>query len=185
MISRRRFLRLSGAGAACGSTTLLAACGNKGAAPVTTIRNQADVADAEILNGLLDIELRSIAAYRAGERMLTGVALRRVRLVLEHERRHAQALSRAIEHAGGAPAPAKPSYRFAHLTSQRAMLMFAVGLEDEQVAAYIDALPKLTSTELRGTIAAILTTEAEHISVLRETLGLVPAPGAFVTGGVS
>jgi len=52
----------------------------------------------------------------------------------------------------------------------------------EAIAAYLDALPKLSSPDLRATAAAIVTTEAEHVSVLLGALGRPPVPTAFVTG---
>ena len=63
------------------------------------------------------------------------------------------------------------------------MLRFAIELENTAIAAYIDALPKLSQGDLRATAAAIVTNEAEHIAVLLDALG--DEPGArtrFVTG---
>jgi hypothetical protein len=44
------------------------------------------------------------------------------------------------------------------------------------VAAYVDAIPRLTASKLRQTAAAINTDEAEHISVLLAALGEQPVP---------
>ena len=66
MVTRRRFLRVSGAGAITGSALLAGACGDdSGPAPRT--KDDADVADVEVLNGVLDLELKSIAARIGGE----------------------------------------------------------------------------------------------------------------------
>ena len=46
------------------------------------------------------------------------------------------------------------------------MLRFAVDLENTAVEAYLDAIPRLSSADLRQTAAAIVSNEAEHISVL-------------------
>lgn len=43
-------------------------------------------------------------------------------------------------------------------------------------------MPKLSDGRLRGTAAAILTNEAEHVSVLLGAMGRPPVPAAFVTG---
>jgi hypothetical protein len=61
-------------------------------------------------------------------------------------------------------------------------MRFAVDLENTVVAAYIDALPKLSKADLRSTAAAIVTCEAEHIAVLLGALGQPQAPAAFVVG---
>ena len=62
------------------------------------------------------------------------------------------------------------------------MLRFAVDLENTAIAAYIDALPKLSDGDLRATAASIITNEAEHLSLLLDALGRDPTPSAFVTG---
>lgn len=185
-LSRRRFLQTSGAGLAGGSAVVLSACSDKN--KKTGVDNGAaeqDQADVEILNGALDLELMAVAAYKAGAGLLKGDLLQVIKGFLEQEQEHADALASAIRDADGTPNRAKSSYDFPDLRSERDVLMFAVKLENTAVAAYIDALPKLTKGDLRGTTAAILTSEAEHIAVLRDALGLEPVPDAFVTGEVS
>ena len=55
-------------------------------------------------------------------------------------------------------------------------------IENRAIAAYLDALPKLSSPDLRATVASIVTTEAEHASVLLGALGRPQVPSAFVVG---
>jgi len=181
-LSRRRFLRTSGAGLVGGSAVVLAACGDDDKTGSGAGSDEQDKADVEILNGALDLELMSIAAYKEGAALLQGGVLQVAKGFLEQEQAHADALVSAIRDAGGTPNTAKKSYDFPRLRSQRDALKFAIELEETAVAAYIDALPKLTKGDLRGTAAAILTTEAEHIAVLRDTLGMAPVADAFVTG---
>jgi len=184
-LSRRRFFAGSGVSIAGGSAMFLAACGDDGADTgrvVPTTPKEAEAADVEILNGALDLELMAVAAYKAGAAKLRGDVLQIGKLFIEQEQEHADALTSAIKDAGGTPNRAKSSYDFPELRSQRDALRFAVEVENTAVAAYIDALPKLTKTDLRGTASAIVTNEAEHLSVLRGALGLAPAPQAFVTG---
>jgi rubrerythrin len=181
--SRRRFFASSGVSIAGGSAMFLAACSDDDGEPQgVRVRKDAEAADVEVLNGALDLELMAVAGYKTGAAKLRGEALQIGKLFIEQEQEHADALSSAIKDAGGTPNRAKSSYDFPELRSQRDALNFAVGLENTAVAAYIDALPKLTNTDLRGTASAILTTEAEHISVLLGALGRPPAPHAFVTG---
>ncbi len=182
--SRRRFLQRSGVivGAA-GGPLLLAACGDSTTTPnVVTGPDESDQADVEILNGALDLELQAVAAYKLGAGRLRGSALDIGKKFLEQEQEHADALAAAIEDAGGRPNRAKSSYDFPELRSQTDVLRFAVDLEHTAIAAYIDALPKLSQGELRATAAAIITNEAEHVAVLLDALGRNPLPAAFVTG---
>ena len=178
--SRRRFFASSGVSIAAGSAMFLVACSDDDAAP--TVSKEAEAADVEILNGVLDLELMTVAGYKTGAAQLRGEALRIGKLFVEQEQEHADELASTIKDAGGTPNRAKSSYDFPELRSQRDALRFAVELENTAVAAYIDALPKFTSTDLRGTASAILTTEAEHLSVLLGVLGRPAAARAFVTG---
>ena len=182
--SRRRFFASSGVSIAGGSAMFLAACSDDDGKPqvVQTVRKEAEAADVEILNGALDLELMAVAGYKTGAAKLRGEALQIGKLFVEQEQEHADALTSAIKDSGGTPNRAKSSYDFPELRSQRDALRFAVELENTAVAAYIDALPKLTNTDLRGKASAILTTEAEHLSVLLGALGRPPAAHAFVTG---
>lgn len=185
--SRRRFFRRSGViVGAGGSAAFLAACGGSTTTPgVVTGRDESDEADVEILNGALDLELLAVAAYKTGARRLRGSVLDIGQKFLEHEQEHADALSEAIKEAGGTPNRAKSSYDFPALRTQSDVLRFAVDLENTAIAAYIDALPKLTQGELRATAAGIITNEAEHLAVLLDALGRNPVPDAVVTGSTS
>jgi rubrerythrin len=183
--SRRRFFQRSGVivGAAGAPAMLLAACGDSDATPdIVTGPDESDQADVEILNGALDLELQAVAAYKIGAGRLRGSMLDFAKTLLEQEQEHADALAAAIEDAGGTPNRAKSSYDFPTLRDQTAVLRFAVTLENTAIAAYIDALPKLSQGELRATAAGIITNEAEHLAVLLDALGMNPAPSAFVTG---
>ncbi len=183
-VSRRRFFGTAGVGVVGGSAVFLAACGDEdkdsGASGGPDLGgNEADV---EILNSALDLELLAVAAYTAGAALLKGETLKVGKLFLEHEQEHAAGLASAIKDLGGRANKAKSAYDFPKLSSETDVLRFAVDLEQTAVAAYIDALPKLSSGELRGTAAAILTNEAEHVAVLLGALGEPQVPDAFVTG---
>jgi rubrerythrin len=181
-VSRRRFFRMSGVSLAGGSAVFLAACGDGAEPLVSTGPDESDQADVEILNGALDLELMAVAAYKAGAAQLKGALLQVGKLFLAQEQEHADGLAAAIKDAGGQPNRGKAAYDFPELRSQNDVLKFAVDLENTAIAAYIDALPKLTGGDLRSTAASIVTNEAEHVSVLLDALGRNPAPAAFVTG---
>jgi len=180
--SRRRFFRMSGVSVAGASAVFLAACSDDTKNPVKAGEDESDQADVEILNGALDLEHMAVAAYKAGAARLRGDRLAIVKVFLEQEQEHADGLAAAVKDADGKPNRAKSAYDFPVLRSEADVLRFAVDLENTAIAAYIDALPKLSEKDLRATVASIITNEAEHVSVLLDALGREPVPAAFVTG---
>lgn len=184
-VSRRRFFHGAGVSVIGSSAVFLAACGDDDDEPsgsATAKETTGDDADVEILNSALDLELTAVAAYKAGAKQLKGSVLDAGQKFLQQEQEHADGLAQAIKAMGGTPNKAKASYDFPTLSNQEDVLKFAVDLEYTAIAAYIDALPKLSDPKLRGTAAAIVTNEAEHISVLLGALGMDPVPDAFVQG---
>jgi rubrerythrin len=189
--SRRDFFRVAGLTTVGGSAAFLAACGGDGKDGGTTPRSTGDgQGDVRILNAALDLENTAIAAYTTGATLLKGDALAVGKQFLGHEQEHAAGLSQAIRDLGGTPNKAKSAEEYAQgfpsLRSQRAVIDFAIDLENMAIAAYIDAIPKLSSAELRQTGAAIVSNEAEHVSVLIGALRPGDAEAqvrdAFVTG---
>lgn len=181
--TRRAFLRTSGVGLAAGSAMFLAACGDDAK------KNGDDgggggTSDVDILNQALDLEHTAVATYTAGVKLLTGDTLTLGQKVLEQEQEHAAGLERAIRQMGGTPHVPKPSYAevIGHLKTQTDVLKLANVIENAAVQAYVGAIPKLTDPKLRATAAAIVTNEAEHITLLRGLLKLSPVPSAFVSG---
>ena len=180
--SRRCFFRMSGVGVAGASAALLSACSDDTKNPVKLGPDESDQADVEILNGALDLELLTVAAYKVGAGRLRGSRLAIVKGFLEQEQEHADGLAGAIKDLEGAPNRPKSAYDFPVLRSEADVLRFAIDMENTAIAAYIDALPKLSAKELRATAASIITNEAEHVSVLLDALGREPVPRAFVNG---
>lgn len=189
-LPRRDLFRAAGLAAAGGSMAFVAACGDDdddagGADRTDTTGTEGDVA---LLNDVLRLEQAAIAAYGMAAAPLEGEALAAARRFREHEREHAAGLEEAIRELDGAPVRPRTDEEYAQdfpeLSSREGALRFAVDLESTAVAAYIDALPKLSTGELRQTAAAILSNEAEHIAVLLGLLGEQQAPDAFVTGEV-
>jgi rubrerythrin len=182
-LSRRRVLAVAGAGLAGASAGLLGACGDDTQNPnVQTGPDESDEADVEMLNSVLDLELRAVEGLKAVAAVLRRPRLEIAKQFLEHEQAHIDALSSAIRDLGGRPNRAKSSYDFVRLRSERDALRFAAGLADTAIAAYIDALPKFSRAQLRSTASSIATVEAEHVAVLRGALGEPQLSGAFVTG---
>jgi hypothetical protein len=134
--------------------------------------------DADVLRRLLGVERRTVAAYAAASRLLPAEA----RGFLAHERDHALGLEQAIRDLGGAVAAAGASAATPRLRDRTSALEHLLALEDESAAAYLGALPQLSSPDLRATVAATLTTEAEHSAVLLDALGRAPVPAALFGG---
>lgn len=178
-ISRRRFFRASGVATAGGSAAFLAACGGGSG---KTQNETAAAADIALLNSVIDLENTAIAAYTAGAPLLKGEVLKLGRELLGQEKEHADALSTAVTQLGGHPSRPKAAYDFPRVRTQRDVLLLANMIEHEAIAAYLDALPKLSSPDLRATAASIVTNEAEHVSLLLGALGRPQVPTAFVAG---
>ena len=178
--SRRSFLRGAGVTFLGGAPALIAACGG-GDEEAATTSKQGSV-DVRVLNPVLDLEYTAVAVYTAGEPLLRGGMRARGRQFRDQEREHAAALVRAIKDLGGTPNKPRARYAMPPLRDQDAFLKFVKGFEDTVLATYLDALPKLSDPQLRASAAAILTTEAEHISVLLAALGKQRVPTAFVSG---
>ena len=144
--------------------------------------------DGAILRAAVDLEQKAAFAYAtvAGG----GVLDQRVKAVARRfgaqETEHADALSTALGGFGGGP-PAKPASGrdvkgLDGLKSQRAVLRFAVELEQMAIAAYYDAHRKLRDARLLQTAASIMADEGQHLVVLRQALGQDPVPTAFPHG---
>ena len=110
---------------------LLAAC--SGSKPLRLkVRSGVTVqrGDVSVLNGLLDLEQRTIAAYTAGIPLLRRPAAKAAQQFLAQELAHAQALSDLIKKAGGKPDKPRSSYDLGNPTTEAAVLTLLRGLEN-------------------------------------------------------
>jgi rubrerythrin len=166
----------------------LASCGGSDSKTqsVATVSTTEAESDAAILGALLDQEHTSIAAYALIASNLHGAALASASRFARQERRHADALSRAIVRLGASPAPPRPPSEYAagfpELRRPRDALSFALDVETTAVAAYSDALGKIATDAVRVTAASILVTESEHAAVVLGDLGRPQVPEPFVNG---
>jgi rubrerythrin len=178
VVTRRTLLRGAGVTLAAGSPVLLAACGDKGdESPRLT-----GPPDAAVLNSMLDLEHATAAAYQVSMPHLRGESLRAAGAFLAQERAHAAALARSIHALGAAPNRPKATYGFPTVTSEAAAFNLLTTLENTTIATYRDAIAQLGDRDLRAKVAAIFTTEAEHVAVLDTLQGKEPSPRPFVTG---
>jgi rubrerythrin len=141
-------------------------------------------ADAQILNSALGAELEAIAAYQVGadSKLLHKPALDLALAFQGHHKAHAELLAKTVETLGGKPVAAKAKYDFPleKLKSQADVLAFAAQLEQGAVSAYLGAVPLFGNRDLSRAAASILGDEAMHWAILRQALGQVPVPAAFV-----
>jgi bacterioferritin (cytochrome b1) len=179
---RRRFFQGAGVTLVGGSAVFLSACGDDEEEVITSAGIEGTGGDVGILNSVLALELTAIEAYTTGAALLKGPVLAAAEQFLAHEQEHANSLTKAINQLGG-NADAKPmKLDLSGLRSQTGVLELAIDLENAAIAAYVDAVPKLSTGDLRATAAQIVVNEAEHVSVLQQALGAPPVPTAFVTG---
>jgi rubrerythrin len=140
--------------------------------------------DARILNTALGAELEAIAAYQVGAEsgLLQKPVLDLAVTFQGHHKEHAELLARTVEKLGGRPVAAKAKYTFPtdKLKSQADVLRFAATLEKGAVSAYLGAVPVFGNRDLAKAAASILGDEAMHWAILRNALGEVPVPSAFV-----
>ena len=140
--------------------------------------------DVSVLNSALGSELEAIAAYQLGAEsgLLQKPVLDLAVTFQGHHKAHADVLAATVRKLGGSPVAAKAKYAFPveTLKTQADVLRFAAALEKGAVSAYLAAVPVFGNRELAKAAASILGDEAMHWAILRNALGEVPVPGAFV-----
>jgi len=181
--TRRALFKRSGGSLAAGAVLGLAACGGGShPADVRTIPQSVREADVTIINGLLDQAERTIAAYTASVPLLTGHVRAAAKQFLGQDLEHAGVLYRLIKQAKGKADKPAPSYDLGRPRSRTDLVRLLHELERQMVASYLHAIPSLAPGSTRATVASIMASDAQHVSVLRLSLHLDPIPGALITG---
>ena len=179
--ARRLFLGHSGRLALSGAAVALLA-GKDALGAKATDSPQKDI---QILNTAIAAELEAIAAYQLGadSKLLQKPVLQLAVTFQGHHKAHADLLAATVEKLGGKPAQGKAAYDFpvAQLKTQADVLKFAAKLEEGAVSAYLGAVPLFDNRDLSKAAASILGDEAMHWAVLRQALGEVPVPAAFMS----
>lgn len=180
--ARRLFLFETTAAALSGTAIALLAGAPRLARAAERTEGQ-EMTDVQILNAALAAEREAVAAYQLGAEsgLLKKPALSTALQFQGHHKAHADVLAGTIKKLGGEPAAAPSKYDFpaGRLKNQKDVLAFAASLERGAVTAYAGAIPKFENRDLSHAAASILSDEAMHWAVLRQTLGLDPVPGAF------
>jgi hypothetical protein len=178
--SRRAFLA---GGPAAATAALISACA--GAKPLREkVRGGAKVSpsDVEPLNALLDVEHHAITAYAAGIPLLHPPQSKAAVQFLAQELAHASQLSDLIRHARHKPNRPRASYDLGNPRGPADVLALLKRLEQAQLAAYLEAIPRLSEGRVRAAVSAIFANDAQHLAMLRWQSGESPAPAARVTG---
>jgi hypothetical protein len=133
----------------------------------------AERSDLDILEELLSTEARLIAIYEAGlrrEAIEPGLA----RQLLSQEREHVRGLERALAGRRNPRASVPPPALTQALRSRKAFARFALDMETEAVASYVEAAATIRNPRLRQPLGSILACEAAHEVALRDLLGASP-----------
>lgn len=182
-LTRRRFLTGSGLVLSAGTVALLA--GRPALAAEHAKKGGDPQADIRILNTALAAEQEAVAAYGvgAGSGLLQKPVLDLAVQFQGQHKEHADLLAKTIAKLGGKPVEAKAKYEFPtdKLKTQNDVLAFAAGLERGAVSAYLGAVPLFHDRELAKAAASILGDEAMHWAILRQAVGEIPVPSAFMS----
>ncbi|MEZ5832208.1 MAG: ferritin-like domain-containing protein [Dongiaceae bacterium] len=185
IVARRAFLSRGGK-MALSATAIAVLAGNEALATAQTADASA-TGDVDILNTALGAEQEAIAAYQVGAEsgLLKKPALDLAITFQGHHKAHADLLAATVRKLGGVPGEAKKpaDYKFPtnKLKTDTDVLRFAAGLEKGAVSAYLGAIPLFENRDLAKAAGSILGDEAMHWAILRQALGDVPVPDAFVS----
>jgi Ferritin-like domain/TAT (twin-arginine translocation) pathway signal sequence len=177
--SRRQLLLAGGSGAAA---VALAGCGGTPLREKVRSGSTVSPRDIQILNGLLDLEYHTVAAYTAGIPLLHPEnGGRAAKQFLGQEIAHAVALGDLIRKANADPRKPRASYDLGDPRTAKEVLGVVHDLERAQLSAYLSMIPRLSNGKLRAAVAAVYANDAQHVAVLRSRLGLAPAPEPIIT----
>lgn len=183
--SRKRFLKVLGAGGAATLAAVVAACGSDDKAGTTTASTTTGAAarnrnDLEIVNYALTLEYLEAAFYTdvVKAQIFTGSQQELLARIRDSEREHVAALIATAKKLGGTPAP-KPKTKFP-LGSKAAVAKLAADVENLGAAAYLGQAPRIQSKEVLGAALAIHSVEGRHAAALNTLVGRSITPnGAF------
>jgi hypothetical protein len=178
---------LGGAVAAVG-TVALAGCGGSAASAgsdsTTGTAPSADTSprDVELLTPALELERRTVDAYVACIPLLDAVNAKAATLWMSAEIQHTGVLIGLIFQAGAKAQPRANSYDIGPLpNSQGQALARLASFEQLQISYYLRIIARLQLATARAAVSAILSSDAQHIALLRLVQGQPPVPSAFVT----
>ncbi len=143
--------------------------------------------DAEIVNVSIGQELTLIRAYTLAVPRLSGEARAVARLFRAHEREHVNGLTKTIRGLGRDVEAEAEEVDFSAEESERDVLLRLYEMTSRQLTSYLEDVPHLETPAPQAFAASIAASQAQHLVVLRELLGVRPVaavPDAFDTGEV-
>jgi len=184
--SRKRFLKMAGAGAAGGLAVLFAACGGDDRSGSTASETSTPAAtatetpagmsgDLEIVNYALTLEYLEADFYAqvidsglVKDKKLADLA----KALGQQEQEHVDALKATAEKLGG-PAAEKPRTKFEDVLSGglETVLNTAATVENLGAAAYLGAAGGIEDKDILAAALAIHSVEARHAAALNELVG--------------
>jgi len=145
--------------------------------------------DLDVFNYALTLEHLENAFYRDGLAEFDEAAFEdagfdaevreNLERIGEHEADHVDAITAAIEAAGGEPVE-EAEYDFGY-TDAASFLATAAALENTGVSAYDGAGASIENPDLLTAAGTIVAVEARHASYLNLVIGEIPFPAAFET----
>jgi rubrerythrin len=184
--SRKRFMKMMGAGGAGALAVFLAASGSSkktsstSSTATSTQASGSQSGDVKIVNYALTLEYLESDFYTKviASGLFKGKQLDLIKTIGEHEREHVAALEAAVKKLGGAPA-AKPKTKFP-LKDAMSVVKLAATVENLGASAYLGQASKIQSKEILAAALSIHSVEARHASALNSLLGKDVTPdGAF------
>jgi Ferritin-like domain len=130
----------------------------------------ADRSDVELLEDLLAREHRLMSAYEAALRR-DAIDPSVGRTLLDHERRHVEALEQTLAGRGNPTATVPAPELTAALRDRRSFADYAIRLEDETVRAYADSVPRIRDPRLRQPLGSVMACGAAHVVTLKDSIG--------------
>ena len=196
--SRKKFLKMVGAGGAGAFALLIAACGDDGEKTSSNTgsgsgssagsssgggsagASQFGSGDVGIAKYALTLEYLEADFYKqaAESGVLKGQALELGKQFGDQEQQHVDALESMLKKLGQ-QLPDKPTGKFP-LDSQDAILNLAATVENLGAAAYLGQAAKIKDPEILAAALSIHTVEARHAAALNQALGKPATPdGGF------
>ncbi len=183
--SRRALLGGATAALAGAASLAVSGCGTRaktGAHSVHRARLPVREADIALLEGLLDLERHTVAAYTAAIPLLGHDDAKTAKQFLDEELEHTGELISLIKAAGGHAPPRRAPFDLGHPSGATAVLELLHALERTQIVTYLGAIPRLSPGPVRAAAATILGSDAQHIAILRRALGKPALAGPFLIG---
>jgi Domain of unknown function (DUF4439) len=169
---------LAGCGGSSGSAGADSTSGQTGTSPSA----DASPRDVELLTAALELERRTVQAYVACIPLLSPANAKAAAVWLSAELEHTGALIGLIFQAGAKAQPRANSYDIGPMPSNQAQALARLAsLEQLQISYYLRIISQLQLAAARASVSAILSSDAQHIALLRLVQGKPAVPSAFVT----